>query len=68
MCINIFLNDYSPGRMIGKKITSRMEWTPVNSMIIRSTPMPIPLVGGMPWQIDSMNSYLPTDINYNIFN
>ncbi len=37
------------GRSVGKRITSRIEGLPVTSMTSRSTPMPRPPVGGIPY-------------------
>ncbi len=37
------------GRIMGKRITSRMASTSANSMMRRSMPMPIPEVGGKPY-------------------
>jgi hypothetical protein len=39
------------GRRVGKRITSRMEAASVRSMTRRSTPIPTPPVGGMPYSI-----------------
>ena len=44
----LFRPDSASGRSSGNKITSRMEWESVNSMVSRSMPMPSPAVGGMP--------------------
>ena len=36
------------GRNSGKRITSRIDFDPVSSMVSRSMPIPSPPVGGMP--------------------
>ena len=43
-------HDFSAsGRRCGKRITSRMEVTPASTITRRSTPRPIPPVGGRPY-------------------
>ena len=41
--------DPCSGRRWGKRITSRIDWTPAISITNRSTPMPMPPVGGRPY-------------------
>lgn len=45
-CSSPFLS----GRMCGKRMTSRMECLLVMSIVRRSTPMPMPAAGGMPYE------------------
>ena len=40
---------YFCGRIAGNRITSRMVWLLVNSITIRSIPIPRPAVGGRPY-------------------
>lgn len=40
--------NYLTGRIAGNRITSRIVWLLVNSITIRSIPMPRPAVGGKP--------------------
>lgn len=42
------LTPYFTGRIAGNRITSRMVWLLVNSITIRSIPIPRPAVGGRP--------------------
>lgn len=42
------LKAYFTGRIAGNRITSRMVWLLVNSITIRSIPIPVPAVGGRP--------------------
>ena len=41
----------SRSRRCGKRITSRIEWLSVSSMVSRSMPMPKPPLGGMPYDM-----------------
>ena len=43
------LHSACSGRMVGNRITSRIDTWLVSSMTRRSTPMPTPPVGGMPY-------------------